>query len=123
MKRIGFIIILSLSLSMIFGFSYSSNEINSGEEINTITIPRPEQNFPTNDDDVNLSYEEQYNFAYDFLKNNGFEYTDERINASFNDKLDDDIEKVLGFSLTDSEENIMIKKKANFIWQALVMIS
>src|SRR5690625_5508794 len=105
MKRIGFIIILSLSLSMIFGFSYSSNEINSGEEINTITIPRPEQNFPTNDDDVNLSYEEQYNFAYDFLKNNGFEYTDERINASFNDKLDDDIEKVLGFSLTDSEEN------------------
>src|SRR5699024_11879809 len=53
--------------------------------------------------------EEQYNFAYDFLKNNGFEYTPERINKSLNANLVDDIEKVLGFSLTDSEKEILIK--------------
>lgn len=103
MKRIGFLIFLILSLFITFGFSYSSDEIN------TITVPRPEQNISTNDD-VNLSYGEQYNFAYDFLKNNGFEYTPERINKSLNANLEDNIEKVLGFSLTDSEKEILIKR-------------
>ncbi len=109
MKRIIFFITLSLSLVITFGFSPGSNEKINDKGINTITTPRPEQNFPINDD-FKLSYEEQYNFAHDYLKNNGFDYSEERIKKSLKDNLEDDIEKVLGFYLNDSEKKALINR-------------